>query len=287
MKRTVLALTVLIALPVTAGVRHYSADINESQWQLTDSSRLQCRLEHNIPGYGDAMFTSRASKQLNLEFELDMLSLPSEYGAAAVYSAPPEWMPGQMQRRLAEMPIRKQYNGDLPQKTAWTMLSELEKGYWPTIYYQDWYNRYDRVAVELNASNFIGEYQSFVRCVSSLLKFSFEDISYSVLQYKKNSDEFTRASEKKLSMIAQYLREDPGIELVLVDAYTDSWGGSWHNRELSKQRAQRVKRFFEENGIDSDRIETTAHGERRHIADNAREVTRAKNRRVVIRMAKS
>lgn len=189
-----------------------------------------------------------------------------------------------MQKEIADMSIRKQFNGDLPERAAWTMLSELEKGYWPTIYYQDWHNPYDKVAVGLSASNFVQQYYDFSRCVANLLPFSFEDIAYSVLTYEKNSDEFTRQSKKKLNMIGEYLKEDPELELVLLDAYTDSYGGRWHNEQLSVRRAEKVKRYFADMGVPEDRIEVTGHGEKRHIAPNTNEMSRAKNRRVVIRM---
>jgi len=286
MKKLSLAMMIALACPAGASIRHYVASVENSQWQVTKDTRLQCTLSHTLPGYGEAMFTSEAGKQLNMAFDLDMQRLPNTYGVASVYSVPPRWMPGEMQRKIADMPIRKQYTGDLPQKIAWTMLSELEKGFWPTIYYQDWYNDNDKVAVELNASNFLSQYQAFSQCVANLLHFSFQDIAYSVLTYEKNTDDFTREAKKKLDMIGQYLKEDKSIDLILLDGYSDSWGGSGHNQTLSVKRAEKVRGFFEKMGIDSSRIEVSGHGERRHIAVNSDALSRAKNRRVVIRMQK-
>lgn len=116
-----------VSINTAAALRQYKAQIENSDWQLKDKSRLQCTLSHRLPGYGKAMFNSVASKQLNMEFELDMLLLPKSYGVAAVYSIPPKWMPGQIQRTIADMPMRKQFNGDLPEQVAWIMLTELEK----------------------------------------------------------------------------------------------------------------------------------------------------------------
>ncbi|MFT2092913.1 flagellar protein MotY [Paraglaciecola sp. 2405UD69-4] len=270
-----------------SALRQYSAKIEHSQWQLKGDTRLQCTLSHNVPGYGEAMFTSMASKQLNMEFELDMLRLPKSYGVAAVYSVPPKWMPGHTQRAIADMPIRKQYDGDLPEQAAWTMLSELEKGFWPTIYYQDWYNKYDRVAVGLNASNFAEPYEEFAKCVANLLPYSFDDIAYTVLTYQFNNTQLTKFSEKRLAMISDYLKEDAELELVLLDGYTDSFGGRAINEKLSIQRAAEIKEFFSSRGVSPERINITGHGERRHVSPNINETTRAKNRRVVIRMSKA
>ncbi|MFC3093205.1 OmpA family protein [Alteromonas sediminis] len=269
-----------------AAMRQYAAPVESSAWMLQESSRLTCALAHTLPGYGSATFTSMASKQLNMEFELDMKLLPKRFGTAAVYSVPPQWMPGKAQRKLADMTIRTQYNGDLPEDVAWTMLSELEKGHWPTIYYQDWYNQADKVAVSLNASNFYNEYQSFVNCVSNLLPYSFEDIAYTVLSYEKNSTKLTRYSQRQLEMIGEYLKEDTALELVLIDGHADSWGASGRNEQLSIRRANVIKDYFTQMGVEADRIDITGHGERRHIAPNDTPESRALNRRVIVQLSK-
>jgi len=269
-----------------ATLRQYIAKVENSTWHLKDETRLQCTLSHLLPGYGEALFSSIASKKLNMEFELDMLRLPNSYGVAAVYSVPPKWMPGQVQRTISDMTIRKQYKGDLPEKAAWTMLTELEKGFWPTIYYQDEYNQYDKVAVGLNASNFAVPYEKFAECVANLLPYSFQDIAYTVLTYQFNNTKLTKYSQKRLAMIGEYLKEDTNLELVLLDGYSDSFGGSAINKQISIRRAEEIKAFFSSLGVSPQRIEITGHGERRHSSPNTNESTRAKNRRVVIRMSK-
>jgi len=274
-------------LVASGAMRQYSATVETSNWEVVDASRLQCTLNHPLPGYGDAMFTSVASKRLNMEFELDMHLLPNRFDVAAVYSVPPKWMPGVAPKTIADMTLRTQYNGDLPQDAAWTMLSELEKGFWPTIYYQDWYNEYDKVSVALNASNFSMVYRDFVKCVSNLLPYNFDDIAYTVLSYQKNSTELTKYSQKRLTMIGEYLKEDSDLELVLLDGYTDSYGGRWNNEQLSIRRANEVKSYLTTIGVPDDRIQLTGHGEKRHIANNDTRESRAQNRRVVVRLSKS
>ncbi|RDV25172.1 OmpA family protein [Alteromonas aestuariivivens] len=287
MYRVLVLISLLTCSFCHGAMRQYSAAVENSDWQVDDGSRLACTLRHPLPGYGDALFTSVASKQLNMEFELDMHLLPKKFSMAAVYSVPPKWMPGKAPKPIADMTLRKQYNGDLPEEAAWTMLSELEKGYWPTIYYQDWYNPYDKVAVALNASNFTYSYRQFVRCVSNLLPFGFEDIAYTVLAYEKNSTELTKYSQKRLSMIGEYLKEDNNMELVLLDGYTDSYGGRWNNEQLSVRRATQVKDYLTGLGVEADRIEVTGHGEKHHIAPNSNSASRALNRRVIVRLSKS
>lgn len=277
----------LLSTQTQANIRKYAVDVESSSWAITKQTRLSCELSHPIPGYGSALFVTEASKQLNLEFTLDMMRLPNRYDVADVYSVPPKWMRGAQQRKIGLMDVRKQYDGDLPQKTAWTMLTELEKGFWPTIYYRDWLNDNDAVAVSLNASNFKTVYEDFSRCIANLLPYNFDDIAYTVLSYKRNSAELSDYSQRRLSMIAEYLKEDLDLDLVLVDGYSDNYGGPWLNEQLSIKRAAAIRDLFASMGIESDRIEITGHGEKRHVSPNDNTLDRDKNRRVVVRMSKS
>lgn len=269
-----------------ANIRQYSADLNSSQWQLADDSRLQCTLEHQIPHYGQARFSAKASRKMNMEFELDMMLLPDSYSLAQVRSESPRWRPGHGGKVLANMKLYKQFNPSLPKKIAWAMLSELEQGMSPTFYYNDWYSEQDEISVGLSTARFKGAYQNFVACVGNLLQYSFDDIAYTVLNYQSNSDQFTKASQRRIDMIREYLSLDSELELVLVDAYSDSYGGRWANLKLSERRAYRIRDYFVKNGIDASRIEAKGYGEKRHIVSNATTLGREKNRRVVIQMQK-
>ena len=55
MKRILTLVTLLLTVAqANAGIRQYRADIENSNWQLTNNSRLQCTLSHQIPRYGEA-----------------------------------------------------------------------------------------------------------------------------------------------------------------------------------------------------------------------------------------
>lgn len=166
------------------------------------------------------------------------------------------------------------------------MLSELEQGMSPTFYYNDWHSQQDKIAVALSTARFKKAYKQFVGCVGNLLNYNFDDIAYTVLNYQSSSNKFTKASQKRIEMIRQYLSLDPDLELVLIDAYSDSYGGRWSNLKLSERRADKIRDYFVENGIEVNRIESKGYGEKRHIASNETTLGRGKNRRVVIQMQK-
>ncbi len=287
MKQTIISLLLILAsVYAHAGTRQYSADLSNSQWQVSENSRLQCTLAHQIPNYGQAKFYSKAQRELNMEFELDMLLLPDNYSLASLKSIAPKWRPGVNDRTLVDMKLYKQFSSVLPKKVAWNMLNELEQGMNPTFYYNDWYNEHDKISVGLSNAKFKQAYQQFVSCVGNLLNYSLDDISFTVLNYQLNSDEFTKESAKRLSMISQYLTLDTQLELVLIDAYSDSYGGRWPNLKLSEKRAEKIRQYFISQGVDASRIEAKGYGEKHHIASNNTLLGRAQNRRVVIQMEK-
>lgn len=285
---TAIGLAVFVSNSLAASTqwRQYSATIEQSRWLLSENSPIQCQLEHEIPNFGKAIFRSVAGKALNMDFELAMLRLPDGYGLAEVLSVPPQWRAGERTKSVASMKLLKQFNGDLPKKTAWTLLTELEQGFSPTFYYADWHSPYDKVVAALNPVQFPSQYQAFSQCLAALLPYSFEDIAFTVLVYESGGEQLSRESRRRLSQIADYLRYDKEIESIELQGYTDSFGGRWMNEQLSIQRAQKIKEFFVAAGVAEERVQIEGFGERRHVASNETSLGRAVNRRVVVQMAR-
>ncbi|NVK24135.1 MAG: OmpA family protein [Gammaproteobacteria bacterium] len=276
----------IFASAVEADMRRYSGSLENSKWQLTTETKLQCDLIHEIPNYGHAVFSAEASKMANLAFELDIMRLPADYSLANIESVPPRWKPGTPSKPITTMQWRKQFNGDVDEKSAWVMLTELEKGNFPTLYYTDWHNRHDRVAVSLSATNFADNYYKFLSCVDKLLPYSFDDIAQLTLNFEFGGAELDKDSKNKLAQVREYLKHDKEIESITVKAYSDSFGGRWHNLQVSKKRAAEIKQFFVNAGVAADKIDVEGFGERRHIASNQTELGREENRRVVVQMSK-
>ncbi|MCG9697049.1 OmpA family protein [Shewanella sp. Isolate11] len=267
-------------------LRHYVASLEQSQWRLSDNTPISCKLEHDIPSYGKAIFASSAGKEHQLNFSLDMWVKPDEVTDAKLISLAPAWRPGISAKPITKLTYQKYFSGEVPKKAAWSMLNELERGMQPTFYYADWYNRADKVAVGLSAVNFKRKYADFKSCLANLLPYSFEDIAFTVLTYEFGGAELTRYSKAQIAKVQEYLSYDPDVELVLVDAYTDSYGGRSINDKVSQERAKSVKNLFVSAGIPQERIHTMGHGERRHVASNGTIDERSRNRRVVIRLSK-
>lgn len=266
----------------SASMKNYAANYEFSQWENSRSTPVQCSLEHDIPRYGQAIFTSRASKLINLNFELDMKRLPAQAEMASLRSVPPNWKPGSAAKDLADVKLYRQFSGYVSEQPAWRMLDALDSGDYPTFYFRDWYRGGEFISVGLSSVNFQNKYQEFLECVSNLLPYSLDDIAYSVLDFNASSDELTQQSQQRLAMISEFLQYSPDINVVVVDSYTASYGDELQNLETSSLRAENIKQYFLENGFDNLEIKTNSYGEKSQIASNSNIIERQKNQRVVI-----
>lgn len=276
------------AFAAAAMEKRYVATPQQSSWKMAINTPLECQLVHPIPNYGDAVFTSHASKKINLDFELKMRRPMGDTRNVSLVSMPPAWRPGESADRITNIQFFKQFDGYIGGQTAWALLSELEKGRYPTFSYQDWQSRDQRIEVALSSVLFQPQYNAFSDCVSNLLPYSFEDISFTILHYDRgDSVELNKASQKRLAQIAEYIRYNSDIDLVLVATYTDATDGKNESQSLSEKRAESLQKYFESLGLPADRIQVQGYGKRRPIADNASPIGKDKNRRVVISLGRT
>lgn len=278
--------SVLYSLNTTAAMRQYTANQDNSNWNLVKTTRLQCQLNHKVPYYGEAVFKASASKNKDLTFNLDMVVRPENYAIAGLKAVPPSWRAGRPARDIADMKLLKKFDGELGNKTAWEMLTELEKGNQPTFYYQDWQNSADKIAVGISNINFKQAYWAFLQCRDELLPYNFEDISFTIMNYESNSSKLTKSSQQRLDKIAEYLKNDPSVESISIASYTDSYGGRWNNLDLSRKRAKEIKDYMVGLGVDEAKVVTEGFGEKRFVDTNDNILGRDKNRRLVIQIAK-
>ncbi len=82
-----------------------------------------------------------------------------------------------------------------------------------------------------------------------------------------------------LNEVAQVLKDHPTIK-IRIEGHTDSRGRDAYNLRLSQKRAEAVRDYLIQQGIDPSRLEAVGFGETRPIASNATAVGREANRRV-------
>lgn len=280
---TLSLLPIMTATAANAAIeKRYVATPTQSQWEMVSNSPLECRLVHLIPNFGDAEFIARASKKMNLDFELKMRRSMGETRNVSLVSLPPPWRPGDSADRITNLQFFKQFDGYVGGQAAWSILSELEKGRYPTFSYQDWQSRDERIEVSLSSVLFQAKYNVFSDCIANLLPYSFEDISFTILHYDRNSEQLNKTSQHRLEQIAEYVRYNQDIDLVLVSTYTDSSDSKGESQQLSDKRASILQDYFQSLGLPKDRIQVQGYGKRRPVADNSSPIGKAKNQRVVI-----
>jgi len=278
----------LTSFAASALEKRYVASPQQSTWKMVTNTPLECRLVHPIPNYGDAEFSAHASKKMNLDFELKMRRPMGATRNVSLVSMPPAWRPGESADRITNIQFYKQFDGYIGGQSAWTILSELEKGRYPTFSYKDWDSNDQRIEVALSSVLFQSQYNAFSDCIANLLPYSFEDISFTILHYDSgNSIELNKASQKRLAQIAEYIRYNDDIDLVLVSAYTDSTDTKNESQSLSEKRAEMLRKYFKSLGLPEDRIQAQGYGKRRPIADNDSPLGKDKNRRVVISLGRT
>lgn len=104
--------------------------------------------------------------------------------------------------------------------------------------------------------------------------FQVEEIYFAFDRYDLRESELP-----KLDKMVQYLKEHPD-EGVVIEGHTCYIGTEEYNMALGLHRAEAVKQYLIDHGIDPARIEVISYGESKPKYDNSREITRRFNRRV-------
>ncbi len=89
----------------------------------------------------------------------------------------------------------------------------------------------------------------------------------------------------ELKRLTSILKEYPTVE-IKIGGHTDNQGDPGLNLKLSLDRVNEVKKYLTSHGIKATRITTEGFGDKRPVASNATEETRALNRRVEFTITK-
>jgi len=88
-----------------------------------------------------------------------------------------------------------------------------------------------------------------------------------------------------LDNAVEVIRSSPGYRFH-ISGHTDSQGTDSYNQGLSERRANAVRDYLVQNGVSSNRLSLSAHGESLPVASNETAAGRARNRRVEIEPVK-
>lgn len=78
---------------------------------------------------------------------------------------------------------------------------------------------------------------------------------------------------------AQWLKDNPGVPLVLIEGHCDERGTEAYNMALGAKRADAVKKFLLDLGVDNQLLDTQSYGEEKPAASGHNEEAWSQNRR--------
>ena len=93
-------------------------------------------------------------------------------------------------------------------------------------------------------------------------------------------DKYTIQNESyvELDRLVTLLLEFPNIKVEL-SGHTDNIGNEKYNKKLSQKRADAVKKYLRDKGIDNKRVKAKGYGSEKPVVSNDTEEGRSKNRR--------
>jgi OOP family OmpA-OmpF porin len=103
--------------------------------------------------------------------------------------------------------------------------------------------------------------------------------NFTNIQFEFNSGVLKTSSYPALDNAAAQMKMDPSAKFMLK-GYASAEGTAAHNMELSVDRANAVKAYLINSGVNADNITAQGYGESNPVADNTTEDGRILNRRV-------
>ncbi|WP_045406312.1 OmpA family protein [Vibrio jasicida] len=97
--------------------------------------------------------------------------------------------------------------------------------------------------------------------------------------FANDSDEINPVFRRQIRELSEFLKEYPSTSIEL-QGYASKVGGSSHNLDLSKRRANNVREALLRYGIDTNRVRIVGFGDTHLATEGTDEVSHALNRRV-------
>lgn len=104
-------------------------------------------------------------------------------------------------------------------------------------------------------------------------------ISSDAVLFAFDSDAISDSFKARLDEEIPHLLS-PKVVSIVIEGHTDSTGPAAYNQGLSERRANAVRNYLVEQGVDADKITAVGKGEEEPVADNSTKEGRALNRRV-------
>ncbi|ODN42499.1 flagellar protein MotY [Piscirickettsia litoralis] len=279
--------SILLSLLIAAQVHglapvNYQAPLDSVKWEFSEELGF-CRLTHDIPNYGQAVFEMRTGRLQS--FVLDTQIGPSRKEPVTLTTGSPGW---RAPEPLLLNDQTKMSQGYEPFRfgtmTARRMLNSLAQGYAPIFSYASWLGNGQKVTVKISPVNFSKAYTKYLTCGKKILPFTFVDIEHTVIYFGVNDRRILKDQRYKLERIKEYFKVmKPKIRRIVIKGYADYAGNYLYNKYLSIDRAKALRKFIvEDMKFDTKKLVVRAYGVGQAVANNSTRSGRALNRRATI-----
>ncbi|SFM61905.1 Outer membrane protein OmpA [Ectothiorhodospira mobilis] len=238
------------------GAVEYAAQLSEGGWSFRHDGEV-CELRQSIPRYGEVRFSAERDRDLQLEVRpVHPLAAPGK-GRMAMH--PPVWRHDLSRRDLGVVPLLAgEVLTVLGRERALEVFYALETGHEVRLEHVG--SAGEPVRVTLSPAGFRQVLADFRPCLDRPARLDFPVIRHWRVQFDFDEDRLRETARPTLERVLQRLRENPRTRLVL-GGHADPQGERDYNRELSRGRAQSVRDWLAQRGIDPGRMEVRAFGE--------------------------
>jgi outer membrane protein OmpA-like peptidoglycan-associated protein len=101
--------------------------------------------------------------------------------------------------------------------------------------------------------------------------------------FKRGTPELLESSFENLDFVVEILYQHPDFDIE-ISGHTDNSGNAYLNHLLSEKRANTIKKYLVDKGVEGQRIATKGYGGSKPIASNDSEETMKLNRRVEFKL---
>ena len=107
------------------------------------------------------------------------------------------------------------------------------------------------------------------------------NLGFPIVYFGFDTDELAAGETAKLDKAAGYLVKQPSLGLI-IEGHCDQRGTEEYNRALGDRRANAIRAYLVNAGIEDTRIKTVSYGEDRPAVEGSGESVWSKNRRGVL-----
>ncbi len=260
----------------------FQTELERTQWHF-EGDRFACRISHDISGFGELDLIAAPDASLELQVSSQWLNLENTQIRADVVV--PSWHRDQHTEYPSfTLAAQNKQLASVSDDRLIFFLNSVAGGHGIQITLNNEIGETFSAVANGIGSKFVSE--QFRHCYARLLPKPYSYVRRVDLTFDSGRSGLNQNHEQDLQAVALYVRADPSVEKVLVDAHADGNGHHLANLVLSKARADEVASRLVELGLAADMIEARHHGERMPLVSNATAKGRELNRRVTVKLVK-